>query len=128
MRLRGPTRGAEADTSAGRFSINFAYVQGVARESRIPRERWARHYRRKLERMGGLYVYRNGIRILPYGNTSTTTFLRIEERRNFGAAYYFFSARRMFGAIELPNRQFGPPDREGRPRGVAGKQCLPAVP
>ena len=102
-------------TFCGPFSINFAYVQGVARESRIPRERWAKLIE-KLERMGGLYIYRNGIRILPYGNTDND-FLAIEERRNLGAAYYFFSARRMFGAIELPlessNRLIEKAGREG---------------
>ena len=87
-------------TRCGPFSINFAYVQGNARESRMPREQWGL-LSEKLDRMGGLYIYRNGIRILPYGNTDND-FLDIEERRNLGAAYYFFSARRMFGAIELP--------------------------
>ena len=87
-------------TYCGPFSINFAYIQGAARESRMSRESWSR-ISEKLDRMGGLYIYRNGIRILPYGNADND-FLRIEERRNLGAAYYFFSARRMFGAIELP--------------------------
>ena len=87
-------------TLCGPFSINFAYVQGLARESRMPKERW-RRLSEKLDRMGGLYIYRNAIRILPYGNTGND-FLDIEERRNLGAGYYFFAARRMFGAIELP--------------------------
>ena len=87
-------------TLCGPFSINFAYVQGAARESRMLREQWGKLIA-KLDRMGGLYIYRNGIRILPYGTTDND-FLAIEERRNLGAAYYFFSARRMFGAIELP--------------------------
>lgn len=92
-------------TACGPFSIDFAYVQGVARESRMPRERWGQIIA-KLDRMGGLYIYRNGIRILPYGNTDYD-FLDIEERRNLGAAYYFFSYRRMFGAIELPLESSG---------------------
>ncbi len=87
-------------TACGSFTIDFAYVQGVARESRMPPDRW-REITTKMDRMGGLYIYRNGIRILPYGNTDYD-FLRIEERRNFGARYYFFSYRRMIGAIELP--------------------------
>lgn len=87
-------------TFCGPFSISFAYVQGVANESRMARERWV-DLIEKLDRMGGLYIYRNGIRILPYGNTDND-FLNIEERRNLGAGYYFFSYRRMFGAIELP--------------------------
>lgn len=92
-------------TLCGPFSINFAYVQGNARESRMPRDSWST-LSEKLDRMGGLYIYRSGIRILPYGNTDND-FLDIEERRNLGAAYYFFSARRMFGAIELPQASSG---------------------
>ena len=87
-------------TQCGPFNIDFAYVQGLARESRISREQWGRLIT-KLDKMGGLYIYRNGIRILPYGNRDQD-FLSIEERRNLGAGYYFFSYRRMFGAIELP--------------------------
>ncbi len=102
-------------TYCGPFSINFAYVQGASRDSRIPREQWGR-ISDKLDRMGGLYIYRNGIRILPYGNADND-FLKIEERRNLGAAYYFFAARRMFGAIELPlqssNRLIEKAGREG---------------
>ena len=87
-------------TACGPFTIDFAYLQGAARESRMARDRWGQLIE-KLDRMGGLYIYRNGIRVLPYGNTDYD-FLNIEERRNLGAGYYFFSYRRMFGAIELP--------------------------
>ena len=89
-------------TECGPFVISFAYVQGVARESRLPREQWERLIT-KLDTIGGLYIYRNGIRILPYGNTDFD-FINIEQRRNLGASYYFFSYRRMFGAIELPSQ------------------------
>ena len=88
-------------TDCGPFNINFAYVQGAARDSRIPHDQWAKLIS-KLDRFGGLYIYRNNIRILPYGNTDYD-FLQIEERRNLGAAYYFFSYRRMFGVIDLPS-------------------------
>ena len=87
-------------TQCGPFDIRFAYVQGVARESRMPRAQRAALVR-KLARMGGLYVYRNGIRILPYGSPDYD-FLQIEERRTFSAGYYFFSYRRLFGIIDLP--------------------------
>ena len=111
-------------TLCGPFSINFAYVQGAARESRMPREQWGKLIE-KLDRMGGLYIYRNGIRILPYGNTDND-FLAIEERRNLGAAYYFFSARRIFGAIKLPltssDRLIEKAGREGFLRNRAYRQ------
>ena len=88
-------------SECGPFTINFAYVQGLARESRVPHEAWAR-LMSKLDSMGGLYIYRNGIRILPYGNPDFD-FINIEQRRTLGASYYFFSYRRMFGAIDLPS-------------------------
>ena len=87
-------------TECGQFSIEFAYVQGAQRDSMLAPDQW-HGLTSKLDVLGGLYIYRNGIRILPYGNTEND-FLRIEERRNLGAAYYFFSYRRMIGAIELP--------------------------
>ena len=87
-------------TDCGAFTINFAYVQGAASESRIPRQQWE-GLTTKLNVIGGLYIYRNGIRILPYGNTDFD-FIQIEQRRNLSAQYYFFAYRRMFGAIELP--------------------------
>lgn len=56
--------------------------------------------RRKLDRLGGLYVYRDGIRVQPYGD-SDFDWLDIERNRTLGASYYFYSYRRMFGYIEL---------------------------
>ena len=83
----------------GPFSINFAYVQGEARQSKLPPEEHGR-ISDKLNRIGGLYIYRDGIRILPYGN-SDYDFLNIEQRRTKSAGYYFFSYRRIFGIINI---------------------------
>ena len=86
-------------TACGPFSVKFAYVQGLKGESRLPPEEFAR-ISEKLNKIGGLYIYRDGIRILPYGN-SDYDFLNIERRRTKSAHDWFFSFRRMFGAIEL---------------------------
>ncbi|MFA9263120.1 MAG: hypothetical protein ACEQSB_07330, partial [Undibacterium sp.] len=88
-----------ASTECGPFEINFAYVQGNFRESRLPRESYDQILA-KLNKIGGIYVYRDGVRVLPYGD-SDYDFLDIELRRNKGSAYYFFSYRRMFGVIEI---------------------------
>jgi hypothetical protein len=45
-------------------------------------------------------VYRDGIRVLPYGDFSVD-WLEIEKRRSKSAGYYFWSYRRMFGAVLL---------------------------
>lgn len=54
----------------------------------------------KLDLIGGLYIYRDGIRILPYGN-SDFDFLNIERRRTLAAKDWVFSYRRMFGVIDI---------------------------
>ncbi|HEX8573563.1 MAG TPA: ATP-binding protein [Allosphingosinicella sp.] len=87
------------DTMCGPFNINFAYVQGTFNESRLPRDDWNAIIA-KLNRIGGLYIYRDGIRILPYGD-SDYDFLDMENRRTRHAGYYFFSYRRIFGVVEI---------------------------
>jgi signal transduction histidine kinase len=69
----------------------------------------------KLSRYGGLYIYRDGIRVLPYGN-SDFDFLDIEVRRAKSASDAFFSYRRMFGVIELSR------DRNSSLREKAGRE------
>ena len=91
--------GQGGPTLCGPFKVNIAHLQGAARESRVPSDEHA-GLMRKLNRFGGLYVYRDGIRILPYGN-SDQDWLNIETRRNRGQSYYFFAYRRIFGAVEI---------------------------
>ena len=86
-------------TLCGPFSIGFAALEGESRYSTIPREEHAR-LAAKTEKLGGLYIYRNGIRVLPYGDTDYD-WLDIELRRTKSAYYYYFSHRKMFGAVEI---------------------------
>ena len=98
--------GRGARTLCGSFSIDFAAFEGESRHSTIPHEEHGR-LASKAERLGGLYIYRNGIRVLPYGDTDYD-WLDIEFRRTKSAYYYYFSHRKMFGAVELDaenNRQ-----------------------
>jgi hypothetical protein len=75
-------------TSCGPFNLVFGYLQGTAKESVVPIEEWAK-MNKKLDYLGGIYIYRNGIRVLPYGDHSFD-WLEVEKRRNKGAGYYFF--------------------------------------
>jgi signal transduction histidine kinase len=86
-------------TDCGPFKISVAYVQGKSSESTLPPNDWARIIR-KLNQIGGLYIYKDNIRILPYGNTDYD-FLDIEKNRTKSAGYYYFSYRRIFGVIEI---------------------------
>lgn len=86
-------------TDCGPFKINLAYVQGALRQSIIDSESYSR-VTAKTDKFGGLYIYRDNIRILPYGNNDYD-FIDIEKNRTKSASYYFFSYRRMFGMIDI---------------------------
>lgn len=86
-------------TDCGAFSVDFAAFEGESRHSTIPYEEYA-ILATKTEKLGGLYIYRNGIRVLPYGDTDYD-WLDIEFRRTKGMAYYYFSHRKMFGFVEI---------------------------
>lgn len=87
----------------GPFSINFAYIMGDQKESHLSTEDY-KPIIDKLWRIGGLYIYRDGIRILPYGN-SDIDFLDIEKRRTKSAQDWFFSYRRVFGYIAINHEE-----------------------
>lgn len=86
-------------TRCGPFEINLAYVQGQKKLSVINSEDYARIFA-KSEKFGGLYIYKDNIRILPYGD-SDYDYLEVEKRRTKHAGLAFFSYRRMFGVINL---------------------------
>ena len=92
-------------TECGPFKLSFAYMQGLPKDSLVPPEEHAR-LRKKLDRHGGLYIYRDGIRVQPYGD-SDYDWLDVERNRTLGAGYYFYSYRRMFGVIELSQKTNG---------------------
>ena len=93
--------GLNKPVSCGHFNINLAVIMGTARESKLPHALWQEIYS-KTNRIGGLYIYRDGIRVLPYGD-SDVDFLHIEQRRSKRASE-FFSYRRMLGNIELTRK------------------------
>jgi hypothetical protein len=90
-------RMGDSPLRCGSFRVRFGYSQGWAHQSLLNADDHA-VLSRKLADFGGLYVYRDGIRVLPYGDIEHD-FLRIEQRRNKAAKDWFFSFRRMFGAV-----------------------------
>lgn len=86
-------------TQCGPFKISLAYLQGEQKSSMVSKEDYER-IKAKGDKYGGLYIYRNNIRVLPYGN-SDYDFIDIEKNRSKRAGTYFFSYRRIFGAVEL---------------------------
>ncbi len=57
----------------------------------------------KMKKLGGIYIYRDGIRVLPYGDTDYD-WLDIEFRRTKSAYYYYFSHRKLFGVVSLSHQ------------------------
>ena len=86
-------------TACGPFAVSFAAIEGESKHSTLPPEDHARMIQ-KTGKIGGLYIYRDGIRILPYGDTDYD-WLDIEYRRTKSAYYYYFSHRKMFGVVEI---------------------------
>ncbi|KIQ24157.1 hypothetical protein RT99_03510 [Flavobacterium sp. MEB061] len=86
-------------TAYGPFSIEWGSFEGEQRSSTLNSEEYT-IINKKLEAFGGLYIYRDDFRVLPYGRTEHD-FLEFEKRRSLSAGTYFFSHRRFIGYIDL---------------------------
>lgn len=89
----------------GKIPIELGYTQGEEKSSGLSENQFAR-IKEKTREYGGLYIYRDGFRVLPYGR-HTADFLNFEQRRSKRAGTYYFSHRRMFGYIDL-KREINP--------------------
>jgi len=111
-------------TRCGPFSIAVAMVQGTSRETTLPFDEWTA-LTNKMDLYGGLYIYRDGIRVQPYGNFESD-WLGVEKRRTKKASYYYFSFRRMFGSVTLKSPENSElkekAGREGFQRNLAYRQ------
>lgn len=90
-------------TMCGPIEIEVAYLQGNLRQSSLDPISYAM-LKTKTDKFGGLYIYRDGIRILPYGNADFD-FLDIEKNRSKSASYYFFSYRRIMGVVNITKKE-----------------------
>lgn len=66
------------------------------------------------EKYSGFLIFRNGLRVLPYGRVDND-FFEIEQRRSVSAGREFWNARRMFGRLAI-SREHNPnlKDKAGR--------------
>ncbi len=86
-------------TPYGPFDIELGTIEGRSKYSLLSPDEYDA-MDRKTEKFGGLYIYRDKFRVLPYGKTDYD-FLKFEERRSKKAGAYFFSHRNMFGYIAI---------------------------
>jgi signal transduction histidine kinase len=83
----------------GEVSMKIGYTQGEERSTSLDEISFKR-IKEKVHNYGGLYIYRDEFRVLPYGRENAD-FLNFEGRRSRSAGYYYFSYRRMYGFIDI---------------------------
>lgn len=91
-----PTR---ANTKVGPFHFRIGTFESDASKTTLTEESH-RHIKEQAILYGGLLVYRNGLRVMPYGREDND-FFEIEKRRSMHAGREFWSYRRMFGRAAL---------------------------
>ncbi|WP_185218736.1 ATP-binding protein [Sphingobacterium mizutaii] len=83
----------------GSIPIELGYSQGVENSSNLSEIQFAK-ISAKVKEYGGLYVFRDDFRVLPYGRENAD-FLNFELRRSKRAGTFYFSYRRMYGYLDL---------------------------
>lgn len=87
------------DSLVGPFNLRLGtYEQRL--DSTSHSEESYRNFEAKSESYAGFLVYRNGLRVMPYGREGTD-FFQIEKRRTYHAGREFWSLRRLFGRVAL---------------------------
>lgn len=83
----------------GPLSISWYFVEGENFNSALDKDTH-KGITEKLKQIGGIFVFRDGLRILPYGEPGND-FLELEALRSRRATNFPFSFRRMFGYTEI---------------------------
>ncbi|ECR4178878.1 histidine kinase, partial [Salmonella enterica] len=101
------------DSAFGPFHLRIGSFEWNYNSSSLNDSQHA-YFIEQSEKYGGLKVYRDGLRVMPYGRADSDYF-SIEERRSKNAGRYFWSNRRMFGRIAI-TREDNPnlKDKAGR--------------
>ena len=101
------------DSAFGAFHLRLGTYESYSSSSSLNDVQHA-HFAAQSERYGGLRIYRDGLRVMPYGRVDSDYF-SIEERRSKNAGRYFWSNRKMFGRIAI-TRENNPnlKDKAGR--------------
>lgn len=90
------------DSAFGPFSLRFGTFEMQIGSTSLTDEQHA-FFSEQAERYGGLRVYRDELRVMPYGRTDNDYF-DIEYRRSKHAGRYFWANRRMFGRVAITGR------------------------
>lgn len=86
-------------TKVGGFRLKIGAYEGVRENSALTDEDHV-FIQKASENYSGLFLYRDGLRVLPFGRPDND-FFEIEKRRSQSVGREFWSHRRMFGSIEI---------------------------
>ena len=87
------------DSRFGAFDLRIGGYEGKKQSSSMPEALWE-EFDAKSDLHGGLRIYRDGLRVMPYGRDDSD-FFEIEKRRTKNAGYFFWSSRKTFGRISI---------------------------
>lgn len=88
-----------ADSSLGPFDLYIASMEFIAANSTLPRLEFQK-YKELAEKYSGFMIFRDGLRVLPYGREDND-FFEIESRRSKSAGREFWNHRQMFGRLAI---------------------------
>jgi len=101
------------DSRFGPFTLHIGSFEGTFSKSTLTKEQH-NTYLEQAKIYGGFRVYRDGLRVMPYGREDNDYF-EIEKRRSIRAGRHFWSNRRLFGRVAI-TREANPnlKDKAGR--------------
>ncbi|MDD3417322.1 MAG: ATP-binding protein [Lachnospiraceae bacterium] len=83
----------------GKYTVKLCHFEMDKKNTGLTAEEFET-IKKRMDKAGGIGVYRDNVRVLPYGEPEND-FLELEERRSRSATYYLFSHRNMFGRIDI---------------------------
>lgn len=95
-----PTR---SDTRIGSFHLRLGAFEPMQSNTTHTEEIYSK-LAEQAEKYGGFMVFRNGLRVMPYGREDND-FFEIEKRRTGHAGREFWSYRRLFGRVALTRHE-----------------------
>lgn len=90
------------DSAFGPFHLRVGTFELNIGSTTLPNDLHSK-FQEQTEKFGGFRVYRDGLRVMPYGRVDSDYF-SIEYRRSKHAGRYFWANRRMFGRVAITRK------------------------
>lgn len=87
------------DSRFGPFSLRLGTFEVMKKKTSLSEELYEKFYTAR-ETIGGVMVFRDNLRVMPYGREDND-FFEMEKRRSNNAGRYVFSNRACFGGVQI---------------------------